>query len=73
MSMAEALFNDMTARSLVSWNTMVAMHEQYGDAIRAIKLFHRMFTEKAGFDCVTLVRVLSACVRSGALETGING
>jgi pentatricopeptide repeat protein len=46
------------------------MHEQYGDAIRAIKFFHRMLTEKAGFDCVTLVSVLSACARSGALETG---
>ncbi|KAK3118680.1 hypothetical protein QOZ80_9BG0704020 [Eleusine coracana subsp. coracana] len=70
MAMAEALFNGMTVRSLISWNTMVAMHEQYGDAIRAIKFFHRMLTEKAGFDCVTLVSVLSACAQSGALETG---
>jgi pentatricopeptide repeat protein len=70
MAMAEALFNGMTSRSLVSWNTMVAMHEQYGDAIQAIKLFRRMLTEKTGFDCVTLVSVLSACARSGALETG---
>ncbi|TVU26063.1 hypothetical protein EJB05_28592, partial [Eragrostis curvula] len=70
VAMAEALFNSMTARSLVSWNTMVAMYEQCGDAIKAIKFFRRMLSEKAGFDCVTLVSVLSACARSGALETG---
>ena len=29
-----------------------------------------MLNEKVGFDCVTLVSVLSACARSGALETG---
>lgn len=70
MAMAAVLFNGMTSRSLISWNTMVAMHEQYGDAIQAIKFFHRMLTEKVGFDCVTLVSVLSACARSGALEMG---
>ena len=68
--MAEALFEGMAVRSLVSWNTMVAMHEQHGDVVEAIKLFCRMLNEKVGFDCVTLVSVLSACARSGALETG---
>ncbi|WVZ61944.1 hypothetical protein U9M48_011749 [Paspalum notatum var. saurae] len=68
--MAEALFEGMAVRSLVSWNTMVAMYEQNGDAVEAIKFFRRMLIEKAGFDCVTLVSVLSACARSGALETG---
>ncbi|XP_062198000.1 pentatricopeptide repeat-containing protein At3g12770-like [Phragmites australis] len=70
MAMAEALFDGMTTRSLVSWNTMVAMYEQHGDTVEAIKFFRRMLTEKVGFDCVTLVSVLSACARSGALETG---
>ncbi|OQU83131.1 hypothetical protein SORBI_3005G081000, partial [Sorghum bicolor] len=68
--MAEALFEGMAVRSLVSWNTMVAIYEQHGDVVEAIKFFHRMLTEKVGFDCVTLVSVLSACGRSGALETG---
>jgi pentatricopeptide repeat protein len=70
ISLAEALFEGMTVRSLVSWNTMVAMYEQHGDAVDAIKFFRRMLTEKVGFDCVTLVSVLSACARSGALDTG---
>ncbi|XP_066342854.1 pentatricopeptide repeat-containing protein At3g12770-like [Miscanthus floridulus] len=68
--MAEALFEGMAVRSLVSWNTMVAIYEQHGDVVEAIKFFRRMLTEKVGFDCVTLVSVLSACARSGALETG---
>jgi hypothetical protein len=41
--MAVALINDMTARSLVSWNTMVAMHEQYVDAIRTTKFFQSAY------------------------------
>ncbi|CAL4988953.1 unnamed protein product [Urochloa decumbens] len=69
-AMAEALFEGMTVRSLVSWNTMVAMYEQRGCAVEAIKFFRRMLIEKVGFDCVTLVSVLSACARSGALDTG---
>ncbi|KAF0895313.1 hypothetical protein E2562_008618 [Oryza meyeriana var. granulata] len=60
----------MSSLTLVSWNTMVAMYEQNGDGVQAIKFFLRMLTEKVGFDCVTLVSVLSACARSGALETG---
>jgi pentatricopeptide repeat protein len=68
--MAQTLFEGMPARSLASWNTMVAMYEQHADVVEAIKFFRRMLTEKVGFDCVTLVSVLSACARSGALQTG---
>lgn len=67
---ARVLFNGMSSRTLVSWNTMVAMYEQHGDGVQAIKFFRRMLTEKVGFDCVTLVSVLSACACSGALGTG---
>ncbi|PNT63770.1 hypothetical protein BRADI_4g20810v3 [Brachypodium distachyon] len=67
---AKGLFDGMATRTLVSWNTMVAMYEQNSDGVQAIKFFRRMLTEKVGFDCVTLVSVLSACARSGALETG---
>ncbi|KAM3311404.1 hypothetical protein ACQJBY_031837 [Aegilops geniculata] len=67
---AKELFDGMAARTVVSWNTMVAMYEQNGDGVRAIKFFHRMLSEKVEFDTVTLVSVLSACTRTGALETG---
>ncbi|VAI60097.1 unnamed protein product [Triticum turgidum subsp. durum] len=67
---AKELFDGMAARTVVSRNTMVAMYEQNGDGVRAIKLFHRMLSEKVGFDTVTLVSVLSASARTGALETG---
>ncbi|KAL5204919.1 hypothetical protein ABZP36_009790 [Zizania latifolia] len=68
--MAKALFHGMSRRTLVSWNTMVAIYEQHGDGVQAINFFRKMLTEKVGFDCVTLLSVLSACARSGALETG---
>ncbi|EAY80537.1 hypothetical protein OsI_35717 [Oryza sativa Indica Group] len=56
---ARVLFNGMSSRTLVSWNTMVAMYEQHGDGVQAIKFFRRMLTEKVGFDCVTLTCMLS--------------
>ncbi|XP_039124926.1 LOW QUALITY PROTEIN: pentatricopeptide repeat-containing protein At3g12770-like [Dioscorea cayenensis subsp. rotundata] len=67
---ARQLFEGMEFRSLVSWNTMIAMFEQSGYGGKAIKLFRRMLTEKVRFDSVTLVSVISACTRLGALDTG---
>ncbi|XP_020099687.1 pentatricopeptide repeat-containing protein At3g12770-like [Ananas comosus] len=70
IEIARSLFDGMSVRSLVSWNTMVALYEQSGDGTRAIKLFRTMLTEKVKFNSVTLVSVLSACASSGALDTG---
>lgn len=70
IEVARFLFDRMLVRSLVSWNTMIAAYEQSGDAIRAIKLFRGMLTEKVTFNSVTLISVISACSSLGALETG---
>ncbi|XP_072971618.1 pentatricopeptide repeat-containing protein At4g21300-like [Typha angustifolia] len=70
VDVASSLFEEMPVRSLVSWNTMIAVYEQSDEGNKAIKLFRRMLTEKVKFDCVTLVSVLSACASMGALETG---
>ncbi|PKA63992.1 Putative pentatricopeptide repeat-containing protein [Apostasia shenzhenica] len=70
MEAANYLFDEMPARCLVSWNTMIAVHEQNGDGTGAIKIFRRMVAEKLTFNPVTLVSVISACSNLGALETG---
>ncbi|XP_008797358.2 putative pentatricopeptide repeat-containing protein At3g11460, mitochondrial [Phoenix dactylifera] len=70
IKVARFLFNRMPVRSLVSWNTMIAAYEQSGDGMQAVKLFRGMLTEKATFNSVTLVSVISACSSLGALETG---
>ncbi|KAJ0988471.1 hypothetical protein J5N97_006827 [Dioscorea zingiberensis] len=67
---ARQLFEGVKLRSLVSWNTMIAVYEQSGSGGKAIKLFQRMLTEKMSFDSVTLVSVISACTGLGALDIG---
>ncbi|WOL03557.1 pentatricopeptide repeat-containing protein [Canna indica] len=70
INVARSLFDEMPARNLVSWNTMIAMYEQSSEESNAIKTFRTMLTEKVAPNSVTLVSVISACASSGALETG---
>ncbi|KAG0471427.1 hypothetical protein HPP92_015973 [Vanilla planifolia] len=67
---AKSLFDSMSARSLVSWNTMIATYEQNGDGAKAIKFFRRMIAQKLIFDGVTLVSAISACASLGNLDAG---
>ncbi|KAK8921259.1 putative pentatricopeptide repeat-containing protein [Platanthera zijinensis] len=67
---AKYLFERMPVRSLVSWNTMIAVYEQNDDGDAAIRIFRRLMAEKIAVDCVTLVSVISACTNTGNLEIG---
>ncbi|KAJ3698032.1 hypothetical protein LUZ61_001737 [Rhynchospora tenuis] len=70
LKVAKYLFDKMPIRNIVSWNTMIAMYEQNGDASEAVKLFRQMLARKVSFDCSTLISVLSACSSLGSLEIG---
>ena len=52
---AKSLFDQMAARSLVSWNTMIAAYEQNNVGGTASKLFRRMQVQKFEFDYITMV------------------
>ncbi|KAL5728606.1 acetolactate synthase [Ranunculus cassubicifolius] len=67
---AQSLFDHMGVRNLVSWNTMIAAHEQNDTGSEAIKLFKRMLRENVEFDYITMVSVISACASLGVLNTG---
>nr|XP_043639865.1 pentatricopeptide repeat-containing protein At2g33760 [Erigeron canadensis] len=70
LGVARKLFDEMPKRSLVAWNAMISGYEQNGLAEEAVGLFHKMRDEGVEFDLVTLVSVLSACSRIGALGLG---
>lgn len=72
LDVARHLFDEMPDRTLVSWNTMIAVYEQSGDGVKAIELFRRMIASEKNckFNAVTLVSVTSACASSGALDIG---
>uniref|UniRef100_A0A1D1YC47 Pentatricopeptide repeat-containing protein At5g48910 n=1 Tax=Anthurium amnicola TaxID=1678845 RepID=A0A1D1YC47_9ARAE len=67
---ARRTFDGMPQRSVISWNAMVAGYAQNGAFKRAVDVFHRMQMEGMAPNYVTLVSVLPAISRLGALELG---
>lgn len=70
MEKARQLFNKMSEKNVVSWNTMIAGYTHNGPIKEALALFHQMQVADITPDSVTLVSVLSACAQSGALQHG---
>ncbi|XP_065854321.1 pentatricopeptide repeat-containing protein At5g48910-like [Euphorbia lathyris] len=64
------LFDKMPQRSVVSWNAMISGYAQNGCFKEAIELFHDMLMRNESPNYVTLVSVLPAISRLGALELG---
>lgn len=67
---ARELFDKMTQRSVISWNVMISGYAQNGYFKDAIEMFHLMQIGEVRPNYVTLVSVLPAISRLGALELG---
>ncbi|XP_057414815.1 pentatricopeptide repeat-containing protein At5g48910 [Lotus japonicus] len=67
---ARELFHRMQQRSVVSWNVMISGYAQNGFFMEAIEMFHKMQMGHLSPNRVTLVSVLPAISRLGALELG---
>ena len=67
---ARKLFDEMPQRSVVSWNEMIAGYAQSGQFKEAVELFREMQMAELAPNYVTLVSVLPAMARLGALELG---
>ncbi|KAK7272818.1 hypothetical protein RIF29_13858 [Crotalaria pallida] len=70
---AEQVFSEMPERNLVTWNAMISGYAHQGNVDMALCLFEEMTLGNCGItpSYVTLVSVLSACSRSGAVERGM--
>ncbi|WOH04952.1 hypothetical protein DCAR_0624364 [Daucus carota subsp. sativus] len=69
-SVALEMFNDMPDRSVVSWNSMISGYAQNGFYKEAMEMFREMQMGDVCPNYVTLVSVLPAVSRLGALELG---
>lgn len=67
---ARELFDSMPQRSVVSWNVMISGYAQNGLFKEAIEMFREMQIGDVCPNYVTLVSVLPAISRFGALELG---
>eukprot|EP01018_Ginkgo_biloba_P030286 Gb_21437 [translate_table: standard] len=70
IEIAQELFNKMSERDVVSWNTMMAGYAQYGLANEALALFHQMQLADVKPNSVTMLTLLPACAYFGALQQG---
>ncbi len=67
---ARQVFDSMSQRDLVSWNTMITGHVLNGESIEALNLFERMQQEGMKPNKVTFISALSACTSEAALTQG---
>ncbi|KAH7573797.1 hypothetical protein ACOSP7_007655 [Xanthoceras sorbifolium] len=70
---SEQAFNEMPERNLVCWNAMMGGYAHQGQASETLALFEEMTSRRCEVvpNYVTLVCVLSACSRAGAVKMGL--
>ncbi|KAK6945217.1 Pentatricopeptide repeat [Dillenia turbinata] len=64
------VFNNMTARNLISWNAMISGCVQNGLVCEAFDYFHKFFTSTNQFDSGTIVSLLQGCSQIANLKSG---
>lgn len=66
---AHMTFGGLTLRNVATCNTMLAVYVEHGLGEKALQLFREMQDEGVGWDSMSLVSALQACVRTGSLDT----
>ncbi|CAN6445233.1 unnamed protein product [Victoria cruziana] len=64
------VFEKLSERDTVAWNTIITSCSQNGLPEEAIKYFRHMYKEGAIYDCVAISAALSACAAIPALRYG---
>ncbi|MCD9642339.1 hypothetical protein HAX54_029068 [Datura stramonium] len=67
---AKEIFEQIPAKSLVSWNSMISGYSLRGDTKSCIELLQRMNKENMKPSSVTLSSLLMACSKSAQLQYG---
>ncbi|KAF8400047.1 hypothetical protein HHK36_015922 [Tetracentron sinense] len=71
LGIARNVFDEMTERDVVSWNSMIAVYAQNGLSAEALEVYFAMLRGKdVNHNAVTLSAVLLACAHLGALQVG---
>ncbi|EPS57626.1 hypothetical protein M569_17191, partial [Genlisea aurea] len=65
------VFDEMSDRDVISWNSIIAVCAQNGFSLEAIAIFRSMLQSlEVEFNALTLSAVLLACAHSGSLQMG---
>ncbi|XP_030466835.2 putative pentatricopeptide repeat-containing protein At3g08820 [Syzygium oleosum] len=67
---AYKVFDDIPDKNVVSWTAMITGYIEFERFGEAVDMFRRMLEMGLRPDCVTLVKVVSACSRMGDVRSG---
>eukprot|EP01018_Ginkgo_biloba_P022920 Gb_32227 [translate_table: standard] len=67
---ARQVFNNLSEKNVVTWNTMIAGYGMHGHGEDALTLFHQMQQAGVKPDHVTYIALLSACSHAGLVDEG---
>ncbi|KAG0460258.1 hypothetical protein HPP92_023386 [Vanilla planifolia] len=67
---AEKMFQQMTKRDIVSWNSMIMGYAIHGHGAEAVALFEQLISKGGVPDDITFIGVLSACSHVGLVSEG---
>ncbi|KAK9115515.1 hypothetical protein Sjap_014462 [Stephania japonica] len=70
LATAEKIFEEMKAKDLFSWTTMISAFAVHGKGSKAIKAFDEMLRSGVEPNEVTFLALLSACSHVGLVEEG---
>ncbi|XVF86111.1 hypothetical protein PTKIN_Ptkin18bG0014700 [Pterospermum kingtungense] len=70
LDLAHHVFERLSERDSVCWNSMISSCSQNGKPEEAIDLFQRMGKTGTNYDCVSISAALSACANLPALHCG---
>ncbi|CAH9086095.1 unnamed protein product [Cuscuta epithymum] len=71
VGLSRKVFNEMSEKDVISWNSMIAVYAQSGLSSEAIETFHLLARDQeVKFNAVTLSTLLLACAHAGALHFG---
>eukprot|EP01018_Ginkgo_biloba_P008707 Gb_07635 [translate_table: standard] len=64
------VFDKMSERNVISWNTMIAGYGMHGHGEEALAFFYEMQKAVMEPDCITFIALLSACSHAGLVDKG---
>ncbi|OMO71909.1 hypothetical protein COLO4_27937 [Corchorus olitorius] len=67
---ARYIFETVSDKRLIAWNSIISGYSQNGSAYEALDLFQQMRSESVSPDAVTVVSIFSACASLGAHQVG---
>ncbi|KAF6155593.1 hypothetical protein GIB67_007851 [Kingdonia uniflora] len=71
LDVSRKVFDEMTVRDVISWNSIISVYAQQGLSEEALEIFNRMLMdEDVSYNDFTLSTVFLACAHSGALLLG---